>query len=236
MIQKFSLYDLIANLIPGALFLWGVEFLGRFVGWTSPLQFSGDFAESSVLIAMSYVTGVMLQALSYELFEKRSPIQYSNMLPSERWLLPEDEHFSRVYKDRILALIEERFKVSTKPDISGGTKDTDKKCDKMIQKNNELFYLCYTYVDNLSSRPQTFSAKCGSFRCLFLLFCILGLLSTGLGLWNLFAQDAPHHTLWVLPFLCGSLAWLCYRSGNEYGEIFARSVYDLFVADVPKPK
>ena len=55
MIAKFNLYDFIANLVPGLTFIWALEQLGLLIGWTSPFPMSGQLAETSVLVVLSYV-------------------------------------------------------------------------------------------------------------------------------------------------------------------------------------
>ncbi len=64
MTSRFDLYDFIANLIPGVVFLWCVQTTGGLIGWTLPLDFAGGLTETSVLVALSYVTGLLLQGVS----------------------------------------------------------------------------------------------------------------------------------------------------------------------------
>jgi membrane protein DedA with SNARE-associated domain len=66
MISRFSLYDFIAALIPGILFLWIISI------FTDPIDIplTGGLAETSVLVALGYVTGLILQGISQGLTEK----------------------------------------------------------------------------------------------------------------------------------------------------------------------
>src|SRR5437867_1365907 len=113
MIAKFNLYDFIANLIPGLVFLWCVGLMAGLASWHLPLDFSGGLAETSILVALGYVVGLMLQAVSERVVQRKILLPKWGGFPSARWLLPEDTHFSKSYKDQINALIAERFKVST---------------------------------------------------------------------------------------------------------------------------
>lgn len=234
MIAKFNLYDFIANLVPGLTFLWALERLGKLVGWDSPFPMSGQLAEASVLIILSYVTGLMLQALAERVTEKKVLFRIWGGFPSARWLLPEDAKFSPAFKQRILDLVIERFKVATTPDIPEGT-TPEKQRDLRLKKNQELFYLCYNYVDNLNPRPQIFNAQYGLFRCLLTTFALLCALSILFGLWNCLYQSPTPGKFLLLAATFAALTWLAYVRCQKRGEDFAKSIYDLFVSGAAKP-
>src|SRR6266540_3427963 len=94
MIAKFNLYDFIANLIPGLVFLWCVGLLAALASWRLPLDFAGGLAETSILVALGYVVGLMLQAVSERVVQRKILLPAWGGFPSARWLLPEDTHFS----------------------------------------------------------------------------------------------------------------------------------------------
>jgi hypothetical protein len=222
MIAKFNLYDFIANLVPGLTFLWVLERLGKLAGWDSPIPMSGQLAETSVLIILSYVTGLMLQALAERITEKQILLHFWGGFPSARWLLPNDPKFSAAYKQRILDLIAERFKVSTDPDLPKHAAPEEQR-DLRLKKNQELFYLCYNYVDNLNPRP-----------CLLTTFGLLFALTVSLGAWNyLFQKPTPQaFAIHAAVFAC--LTWLSYVRCQKRGEDFAKAIYDLFISGAAK--
>lgn len=227
MIAKFNLYDFIANLVPGLTFLWALEHIGRLVSWSSPIPMSGQLAETSVLIVLSYVTGLMLQAVAERVTEKQVLLRLWGGFPSARWLLPDDTRFSPALKQRILELVAERFKIPTITEVPPGTTPEEERAFR-LQRNEELFHLCYNYVDNLSPRPQIFNAQYGLFRCLLTTFAILSGLCIVLGFWNRYLHPTNTIRLGLLAGLFGSLAWLSYCRCQKRGEDFARAIYDLF--------
>lgn len=228
MIGKFNFYDFIANLVPGLTFLWALEQIGKLVSWNSPVPLSGQLAEASVLVILSYVTGLMLQALSERVTEKKLLFKSWGGFPSARWLLPKDPKFSPEYKQRIFTLIEERFKISTSVTVPEGCTPAQE-LNLRLKKNQELFYLCYNYVDNLSPRPQIFNAQYGLFRGLVTTFGLLCLLSIVFGLWNWACQPVKHASFAWVAVTFAVLAWLSYARCTKRGDDFARSIYDLFV-------
>ncbi len=229
MIVRFDLYDFVANLIPGLAFLWCVQLLAGLVGWHLPLDYTGGLAETSILIALGYITGLLLQGLSQGVVEKRILKPLWGGFPSERWLLPDDGHFSAAYKMRLLALIAERFKVATEPLIPADCPPAGA-YELRLKKNRELFYLCYHHVGNLSPRPLTFNAQYGLSRVLLTMFALLTLLSVGGLVWAL-AEHTNHvapFSAWAVLFAVGG--WISYTRCKKRSEDFAHSVFDLFLA------
>ena len=233
MIAKFNLYDFIANLVPGLTFLWVLERLGKLAGWDLSIPMSGQLGETSVFIALSYVTGVMLQALAGSITEKQILIPFWGGFPSARWLLPDDATFSAAYKKRIFDLIAERFKVATEPEIPKGAPREEERRIR-LKKNQELFFLCYNYVDNLNPRPQIFNAQYGLFRCLLTMFALLCGLAVLLGLLDLASQKPALQPFLVHAAVFACLTWLSYASCQKRGEDFAKAIYDLFISGAAK--
>jgi|SRR5579859_6257452 len=231
MVAKFNLYDFIANLIPGLVFLWCIGLLAALMNAHLPLDFSGGLAETSILIALGYVAGLMLQAVSERFIQRKFLLPKWGGFPSARWLLPEDTHFSKSYKDQLSTLIAERFKVSTAIEAPSGSTEAEARTAR-LKKAQELFFLCYHYVDNLSPRPQIFNAQYGLFRCLIGVFAMLCVLSI-LGMAS--ALICERHTAYLfllLAALFGGCGCLSYGRCKKRSEDFAQSVYDLFIAGV----
>jgi len=236
MIARFDLYDFVANLIPGLVFLWCVQLLAGLVGWHPPINLTGGLSETSILIALGYITGLLLQGLSQSVVEKRILLRLWRGFPSARWLLPDDEHFSAAYKTRLLALIVERFRVAAEPEIPPDCPPVHAH-NLRLKRNQELFNLCHHHVGNLSPRPLIFNAHYGLFRCLLGMFALLAALSLAGLVWAL-SVHACHWTAfggWTI--LLGVAAWIAYARCKKRSEDFAQSVYDLFMtggADKPK--
>jgi hypothetical protein len=228
MIERFNLYDFVANLIPGLVFLWCVQTLGGLLGWTLLLDFTGGLAETSILIALGYITGLLLQGLSQGLVEKRILKPLWGGFPSDRWLLPDDKHFSAAYKKRLLNLICERIDVPADSNLPPDC-PPDHARDLRLKKNHELFSLVYHAVGETSPRPLTFNAHYGLFRVLLTTFGLLAVVSlVGLAL-ALCCRPAVRLpiALWSAVFVAAT--FIAYCRCKKRGEDFAQSVYDLFM-------
>ena len=227
MIAKFDLYDFIANLIPGLTFLWCVQILAGLVGWRLPLGLAGGLAETLVLIAIGYVSGLLLQGFSQYVIQSLL-LRLWDGFPSERWLLPDDTHFSTGYKHRLLELIKERFQIPTEPEIPRNCQ-ANCKLQLRLKKNRELFYLCYNYVSETSHRPVIFNTHYGLFRSLLGMFSLLSLASLSGLVRALIVQPSQVVPFGVWTFLFVIAAWIAYARCKKRSEDFAQSVYDLFI-------
>ncbi len=229
MIPRFDLYDFLANLIPGLVFLWCVQALAGLMGWHLPLDFAGGLSETSILFALGYITGLLLQGLSQGLVEKHILKPLWKGFPSERWLLPDDDHFSADYKKRLLTLIAHRFPVATEPDIPPNCAP-DYARSLHLKKNRELFYLVYHAVGQSSPQPLTFNAHYGLFRSLLTMFALLAVLSLAGLLWALLAGSSRETAFgrWTALFLVCSV--IAYARCKKRGEDFAQSVFNSFMA------
>ncbi|MCS7159459.1 MAG: hypothetical protein RMJ19_03215, partial [Gemmatales bacterium] len=228
MIARFDLYDFVANLIPGLVFLWCGQMLAGLFGWTLPLDFTGGLAETSILVAIGYISGLLLQGLSQGVVEQRILKPLWGGFPSERWLLPDDDHFSNEYKNRLFALIRERFGVTTDPDLPHNCPPAYAR-QLRLKKNRELFYLVYHAVGGTSQRPLIFNAQYGLFRGLLTMFALLALVSFSGLAWAL--VRSPSH---LLPFGLWSTVFtlaaaIAYSRCKKRSEDFAQSVYDLLL-------
>ncbi|MDW8383128.1 MAG: hypothetical protein RMN51_13595, partial [Verrucomicrobiota bacterium] len=176
--------------------------LAGLFGWTLPLDFTGGLAETSILIALGYITGLLLQGLSQGVVERRLLKPLWGGFPSERWLLPDDDHFSNEYKNRLFALIRERFGITTDPDLPHNC-PPDRARELRLKKNRELFYLVYHAVGETSQRPLIFNALYGLFRVLLTMFAILALVSLAGLAWAMAKSlsHLPAFGLWSALFI-----------------------------------
>ena len=214
MISKFGLYDLIAAVIPGILFLWGVSMFSV----STDIPLTGGIVETSVLIALGYVTGLILQGIGQGLTEKIL-LKIWGGSPSARWLLPDDNKFSREYKSKIKKVVEDKYSIKANEEQSK---------EAQLKRNQEIFYLCFNAVDKekLSDRPQIFNAHYGLFRCLLTTFILLFFFDLGV---LLFGEPQNKSVIYgVLVFAVIGVVVSYFRT-KKRGEDFAKSIYDLFL-------
>src|SRR5207237_7437566 len=102
MVNRFSLYDFIAVVIPGIFFLWAVGTLADVFALSKVVPLSGGITETSVLVVVGYVTGLLLQGISQHVLE-RMLLWWWGGFPSARWLLPDDARFTAQYKQEVAA-------------------------------------------------------------------------------------------------------------------------------------
>ncbi len=218
MLGKFNLYDFIAAVIPGLLFLWAANLFFQHFGLTINIPFSGGIADTSVLIALSYVVGLLLQGVSQGITEKIL-LRVWDGFPSARWLLPDDDHFSKDYKTKVKQIVEKKFEIRIESKLSR---------EEQIKKNQEVFYLCYNAVDKekLSDRPQIFNAHYGLFRCLLTTFSILLLLDIPMLIFVKNQENAIFYSILIFSFI-GAI--VSYFRTKKRGEDFVKSIYDLFL-------
>jgi hypothetical protein len=234
MLSKFNVYDFIGDIIPGLTCIWAMEWFFKTAGVGSPLPAAGQLTETSTLIVLGYLCGLMLQALSETITEKRVLLRLWKGFPSERMLLPNDSSFSAERKQDILKLVRERFHVGTDPIIPEGASPESEEAIRR-RKNQELFSLCYNYVDNLSPKVLLFNAQYGMFRCLVTLFALL-LVGSIPVTWS--AWSGPFGKNWqrlLVPAVFLAFGWLSYLRCCKRSKDFARAVYDLFISGVAAP-
>jgi hypothetical protein len=230
-LSRFASYDFIPNLIGGFVLLWCMQEIGSLIGWTLPLDFAGGLTETSVLGALSYVTSLLLQGVSQGVVERYVLKPLWKGFPSERWLLPDDEHFSVDYKSRLFSLITKRFGVATEPELPS---DCPSHCayKLRLKKNRELFYLCYHEVSLTNRRPLVLNADYGLFRGLLTMFGLLAVFSfTGL-IWTLLCGQSQAAAFGVWTAISVAVTLIAYISCKKLNEDFAQSVFDLFIVSM----
>lgn len=214
MTSKYNLYDLIAVVTPGLLFLWGISVVTKI----GTIPFTGGLADTSVLIVLSYVTGLVIQGISQIVVEKIL-IKFWGGLPSAKWLLDEDTTLSTDFKDRVKTIVSEKYSVDHKGENSK---------ESRLKKNQEIFYLCYSAVENrkISDKPQIFNAQYGLFRCLLTVFIFLFLYSTTT---LLFVSNIDVKSVAALLLASITGAFVSYFRVKKRADDFVRSVYNLFI-------
>jgi len=218
--SKFSLYDLIAVAIPGILFLWGISLFSGSIN----IPLTGGLTETSVLVALGYVIGLILQGISQGLTEKVL-LKVWGGFPSARWLLPDDNKFSKEYKSKIKKVVEDKYSIKAEDELSK---------QEQLKRNQEIFYLCYNAVDKerLSDRPQIFNAHYGLFRCLLTTFTLLFLFDLGV---LLIGEPQKKSVIYGVLIFAIIGAVVSYFRTKKRGEDFAKSIYDLFLVRFSEP-
>jgi len=232
MLQKFGLYDFLANLIPGLAFLWALSWLGQFFGHTPIIPISESIGDASVLIAWAFIVGLLIQGVAQGVVE-RIVLAVTGGFPSSRWLFDGGKGFTEEHRRQLKGAIRDYFAEPVEPEIP---KDADEKTAKKLRlrRYQELFYLCYNLVDQkkLSDRPLTFNAHYGLFRALFTFaLALLAVFGSTLALkWKeILQRDSLALFQAILLFLILASV-ISYFRMQKRGEDFAKSIYDLFFA------
>jgi hypothetical protein len=225
MLGRFGIYDLIAVLIPGIFFLWAIGTLAEISAIQSAVPLSGGLAETSVLIVLGYVTGLLLQGISQQMTE-RALIWYWGGFPSARWLLPEDARFSRTYREELAAALLKKFGIVL--ELEPPAREPR---EVIFKRNQEIFYRCYRAVEKLSELPQVFNAQYGLFRSLLTTFVLLVVVSVCRTVWLYTSGRGLNAQVGLLGGLSIIGAIISYGRVTKRGEDFAKAVYDVFLAN-----
>jgi hypothetical protein len=189
------------------------------------IPLSGGITDTSVLIVVGYVTGLLLQGVS-QLITEKILLWWWGGFPSARWLLPNDRRFTTDFKTELAAALLGKFNISLELDPAKlGSKDA------ALKRNQEIFYRCYRAVEKLSDLPQTFNAQYGLFRSLLTTFALLALVSVW-RLWSFYRSGLGSDAEIVLALgfvLFGTI--ISYYRTMKRGEDFARAVYDVFITN-----
>jgi hypothetical protein len=229
LLSRFGLYDFFANIIPGIFFLWSLGSLLDFRYLKEALPLAGGLAETSVLVVVGYLTGLLLQGVS-QLLTERILLWGWGGFPSDRWLLPEDDRLSAEYKTDLAAAIKRRFDLTLESVASGDPKE------KRLRRTHEVFYRCYRSVEKASDLPQTFNVQYGLFRGLLTTFALLAFISLTVvarQLWLSRTFAWSPHLFFAIAATLGAV--ITYYRAKKRGEDFARAVLDVFIVNNPPP-
>src|SRR2546428_1612782 len=145
MLQKFGLYDFLANLIPGLAFLWALSWLGQFFGHTPIIPISESIGDASVLIAWAFIVGLLIQGVAQGVVE-RIVLAVAGGFPSSRWLFDGGKGFTEEHRRQLKGAIRDYFAEPLEPEIP---KDAHEKTAKKLRlrRYQEVVYLCYNLDD-----------------------------------------------------------------------------------------
>ncbi|HMD83099.1 MAG TPA: hypothetical protein VKO18_00195 [Terriglobia bacterium] len=230
MLQKFGLYEFLANLIPGLALISALSWLAEFFGHKPVLPITGAVGEASALIAWSYIVGLLLQGIAEGIVEKIL-LAVTGGYPSWRWMIEGGKGFTPEHRAMLKDAIREYFGEPVEPTIPLNAALQPVR-DAKRRKYQELFYLCLNLVEQkkLSDRPLSFNTHYSLFRGL-LTFTLLLLPVFGWALafnWTEIAhRNAVGHFQLILSLLFVA-AIVSYFRMIKRGEDFAKSIYDLF--------
>ncbi len=124
--------------------------------------------------------------------------------------------------------MQKRFRIK----LEQGSEHTTR--SEVMKRNQEIFYRCYRSLEGTSTLPETFNAQYGLFRILLTTFILLGVAAL-IRLTEAFASarrfDLTAASLFAFSFVAGLIS---YWRVTKRAEDFARSVYDLFLAQSAK--
>lgn len=230
MFARFSFYDFIAVVIPGIFFLWALGTFGGIRWLEGILPLAGGIGETSVFIVIGYVAGLLLQGVSQHITEKVL-LWWWGGFPSARWLLPEDQRFTRQFKMELRAALQAKFSMvlHTEPDGNVSRKEA-------LKRNQEIFYRCYRLIEKISDLPPTFNAQYGLFRALLTTFALLIVVIAGKLLITYQLEHVFDFTAAGFGVVCAVGMMISYWRVTKRGEDFAKSVYDVFLANFGEAK
>jgi hypothetical protein len=227
LLARFGLYDFFANIIPGIFFLWALSTVLGIRELREALPLTGGLAETSVIIVIGYLTGLLLQGVSQATTERALKWWWDGFA-SERWLLTEDEHLTSEYKTQLARAVESRF---------GLVLDTAARCSAdaaerkaRMKRAQEVFYRCYRSIEKTSDHPQTFNAQYGLFRGLLTTFVLLAVISCGFALQRMWVARGfvfSPHLVFSAAALVGAI--ISYQRTTKRGEDFTKAVLDVFL-------
>ncbi len=223
MIEKFDLYDFIAVLVPGLVLAW---LLGPVLGVIEARLLSAQGESGSSLftvLAVCYVAGLLLQGLSQWLVEPVFRRIWKGM-PSDRWLMPDDTHWTPERRNEVTQAVYARFGLSLDAE-----RDTWKTAPRpeALKRAHEVFYLCYRSVQATNTLPRQFNAHYGLFRCLVLTFAF----ATAAALYRSICVVSTTGVFPGTTVLVGCFAafgaFIAGKRARKRAEDFAASIYDL---------
>jgi hypothetical protein len=197
------------------------------------LPLTGGLAETSVLIVIGYLTGLLLQGISQATTERALKWWWGGFA-SERWLLAEDERLTAEYKAQVAEVVERCFNLvlDVAPPHSGNLTGRTAR----MKRAQEIFYRCYRSVEKASDQPQTFNAQYGLFRGLLTTFVLLALVSLGFvahRFWVTRSIVLSPHLVFGAAALVGGI--ISYQRTKKRGEDFTKAVLDIFLVANTRP-
>ncbi|AFH50824.1 Hypothetical protein IALB_3121 [Ignavibacterium album JCM 16511] len=214
--EKLSIYDFIAVLIPGIFFLIITEMIFNLASSEFYIPEGGNFSLLLILTVLGYITGILLQGLSQSVTEKILRLIWRGQL-SEKCLMDNDTFLTNDYKKILWEKVKQRL-----------NREKPANGDSNIRKNNsEIFSIIVKLVERerTNEKNQIFMAQYSFYRSLITVFVIFIMFS----LFNLLiTRDISRIEIIILIFSFIGLL-ISYSGVKRRNEDFVRATLDAFV-------
>lgn len=183
MINKFTYYDIISNLLPGLVFVWALPILGPIDKNALPLLLTGNtIVDPILLVAICYVIGQILQFFSrYSIEPLLKMLYWKGNFFSDIFLIPCFKQCSQIELSRFISYAETKLGFS-QDDIAILFDEDISSDNKKMQKAIELSKAIYRAIDAktidslIAQKAHMQNAFYALFRNLTGLFLILAIL------------------------------------------------------------
>lgn len=194
MTERFTVYDIFAVLIPGAVFSFLLAITLREFAGVRILNWTGGFGDATVLLIAGYAAGVLLQAIG-NLAEKLARSRRPRGSAISRLLVRESRHYSDDFKQEAVNAVEKRY----------GSLPAPSHADYHRHLDEKLFRL-YKMMAATDSTVPRFLAEYHQMRAYAVAFTILAM-ATLISI--LFESSQP---FWVHLMLAGTYGLLAVLS------------------------
>jgi hypothetical protein len=148
MINKFTYFDVISNLLPGLVLVWALPILGPIDKNTIPILLTGNtIIDPILLLAICYVIGQLLQFFSkYSIEPLLKKVYWEGNFFSDIFLIPSFKRCSQVERSRFISCAENKLGFS-KNDLSILLDESTPSDSNKLQKAIELSGAIYSAID-----------------------------------------------------------------------------------------
>lgn len=220
MTERFTVYDIFAVLVPGAVFDFLLVLTLRHAADLRLFDWTGGFGDATVLIITGYASGVLLQALGNALTQSPPWRWYRRVPATAAVLLPNSRHFSEEFKGETLTALQECYGSLPAPQDATYT-----------HRLREMTFRAYKHVEAIDPQVHRHLAEQHQMRAYlvgFALLTIVALVSIPFGGRSLFFHLTLAAIYGVLTLLAG------WRMENKDVSL-ARHVLTRFVAPSEAP-
>jgi hypothetical protein len=152
MINKFTYFDVISDLLPGLVLVWALPILGPLDKNTIPILLTGNMIiDPILLLAICYMIGQFLQFFSkYSIEPLLKKVYWEGNFFSDIFLIPSFKRCSQVERSRFISCAENKLGFS-KNDLSILLDESTPSDSKRLLKAIELSRAIYRAIDAKTS-------------------------------------------------------------------------------------
>jgi len=227
--NRLSYYDTLSDLVPGIVFLWALPVIGPFERAVISLMLTGNtIADSIILLALSYVTGHILQFLSKYSIEPIIKWRYwGGCFFSQIYLLKAFKQCSEPERQRYIAAAEQKLSFNKEDLASLEDEDLASKPAE-LEKALSLSQAVYRAID-AKTQDAGSAQKAHLQNTLYSFFRNLAVASLIIALTDftgLIFAFAPHKGKAVFfGLLCLGLTFVFIRRAKERGELYVKGLF-----------